>query len=306
VDPDHQGDVVVSAPTIGTLGVWSGELRFKRDRSVAEAAAAELDELGYGTLWIPGGTGTGAPLFDVVGGVLAATSRVTIATGVLSIWVQDATTTAADHAAVRAAHPGRFLLGLGTSHVKLVGEEAKALLAKPRTAMIRYLDGMDAALGEDTSGERILAALGPRMLELARERTRGTHPYFVTPEHTATARQALGPDVLVAPEQGVVLETDPARAREIARAHMEIYLGLPNYTNNLIRNGDFTEDDLRDGGSDRLVDAVVAWGDEDAIAARVAEHRDAGADHVALQVLTGRRGEMPLPEWRRLAEALLP
>jgi probable F420-dependent oxidoreductase len=296
----------VSGPLVGSLGVWSGELRFKRDRGAAHEAAAELDALGYGTLWLPGGTGTGAPLFEVVGGMLAATRTATIATGILSIWIQDAERTAADHAAIRAAHPGRFLLGLGTSHVKLVDDETKALLARPRTAMVRYLDALDASIDQDTSGERILAALGPRMLELARERSRGSHPYFVTPEHTARAREALGPGVLLAPEQAVVLEPSPARAREIARAHMDVYLGLPNYTSNLLRSGDFTEADLRDGGSDRLVDAVVAWGDEDAIAGRIAEHRDAGADHVAIQVLSGRPGELPLPAWRRLADALLP
>jgi probable F420-dependent oxidoreductase len=288
---------------LGRVGIWSGELRFLRDRGAAQDAAAELDELGFRTLWIPGGTGTGLPLMDVAAGLLDATRAATIATGILSIWVQDAQRTAGEQEELRARHPGRFLLGLGISHPELVGDEARALLARPRTAMIRYLDELDAAATHDLSGERVLAALRPRMLELARERALGSHPYFVPPAHTAAAREALGPDALLAPEQAIVLETDPSRAREIARAHMEVYLGLPNYTGNLLAHG-FTEDDLAGGGSDRLVDGVVAWGDEVAVIARVREHVDAGADHVAVQVLSGRRGEVPLPEWRRIAEAL--
>jgi probable F420-dependent oxidoreductase len=149
----------------------------------------------------------------------------------------------------------------------------------------------------------VLAALGPKMLELAGERTAGTHPYLVTPEHTGVARQALGPGKLVAPEQAVVLETDPIVARAIARSHLAGYLSLPNYTNNWKRFG-FTDDDLADGGSDRLVDAFVAWGGEDAIVERVQAHRDAGADHVCVQVLTDNLWELPLAEWRTLAPAL--
>lgn len=286
-------------------GIWSGELRFKRDRAAAADAAAELDELGFDALWIPGGTGTGLPLFDVADEILRATRRATVATGILSIWVVDAATAGAGHARLHEAHGDRFLLGLGISHERFVeGDAADAVVRRPRTAMIRYLDALDAATGTDLSGTRVLAALGPRMLELARDRTAGAHPYFVMPEHTAFARGVLGDGPLLAPEQAVVLETDPARAREIARAHMEVYLGLPNYTNNLRRFG-ITDDDLHDGGSDRLVDAIVAWGTEDDVRARVDEHRAAGADHVTLQVLTGRRGELPLPEWRRLATALL-
>ncbi|MFL5843551.1 MAG: LLM class F420-dependent oxidoreductase [Solirubrobacteraceae bacterium] len=290
--------------SLGTLGVWSGELRFKRDREPITEAVAELEELGYGTLWLPGGTGTGRPIFEVAEELLGATSTATVATGIVSIWVVDAQEAAAGQAALRAAYPGRFVLGIGVSHAKFVTEEERELMSKPRTAMIRYLDGLDAASTDDVSGERILAALGPRMLELARDRSLGTHPYNVTPAHTAAAREALGAGPLLAPEQAVVLETDPERARAIAREFLSVYLELPNYTNNMLRHG-LEEADLRDGGSDRLVDAIVAWGDEDAIAARVREHRDAGADHVCIQVLSGRRGELPLPEWRRLAPALL-
>jgi probable F420-dependent oxidoreductase len=289
---------------LGRLGIWSGELRFLRDRAQAHETAAELDELGFGTLWLPGGTGTGMPLLDVAEGLLDATRDATIATGILSIWMQDPQTTARQQLELRGRHPGRFLLGLGTSHPELVKEESRARLAKPRSAMINYLDAIDAMATDDLSSERVLAALRPRMLELAAERSLGAHPYFVTPAHTRVARQILGPDAQLAPEQAVVLETDPQRAREIARGYMNIYLGLPNYTGNLLMHG-FDEDDLAGGGSDRLIDGVVAWGDEVAVASRVGEHLDAGADHVALQVITGRRGEVPIPQWRRIAEALL-
>ncbi len=285
------------------LGIWSGELRFLRDRGPAREAAAELEQLGYSALWLPGGTGTGRPLFEVLAELLDASERVLIASGILSIWVQDAASTALDSAKVACEHPGRFLLGLGTSHTKFVDQRAREQLRRPLTAMRGYLDELDAA---DTAGpqpERILAALGPRMLELARDRAVGAHPYFVTPAHTRFARELLGPERLLAPEQAVVLESDPAIAREVARSHMASYLELPNYTGNLLRFG-FAEEDMREGGSDRLVDALVAWGDERAVAERIAEHREAGADHVALQVISGQRGQLPLAQWRRLAELL--
>jgi probable F420-dependent oxidoreductase len=284
---------------LGPLGIWSGELRFARDRGAAREAAAELDALGFGALWLPGGTGTGAPLLDVAGEILDAAPRAVVATGVLSIWVQDAASAGAAQARLRERHPGRFLLGLGSSHAELLDDPgARERLARPFTEMSRYLDELDVAC-PGAQGERVLAALRPRMLGLARDRCLGSHPYLVTPDHTAAAREVLGAGPLLGPEQTVVLETDPARAREIARAFLATYLGLPNYMGNLLRFG-FDESDLRDGGSDRFVDAVVGWGDEAAIASRIAAHREAGADHVALQVLAGRRG-LPLEEWRRLA-----
>jgi probable F420-dependent oxidoreductase len=169
--------------------------------------------------------------------------------------------------------------------------------------MVAYLDALDAAPEPPPREERVLAALGPRMLALSRDRSAGAHPYLTQPEHTAVAREALGEGKLLAPEQGVVLESDPDRARELARGFLKPYLGLPNYTNNWLRHG-FTEDDLRDGGTDRLVDALIAWGDEDAIHARVREHLDAGADHVCLQVIHGG-DRPPLQEWRRLAGVLV-
>jgi probable F420-dependent oxidoreductase len=169
--------------------------------------------------------------------------------------------------------------------------------------MAAFLDGLDAADPPLAPGDRVIAALGPKMLELARTRTAGTHPYLVTPELTAKAREGIGPDGLVACEQGIVLETDPDRARATARLHLRTYLGLPNYSNNWKRQG-FTDDDLADGGSDRLVDALVVWGDEATIATRVQEHRDAGADHVCIQVLTDDPRAFPTDQWRALAPAL--
>ncbi|MCO5992444.1 LLM class F420-dependent oxidoreductase [Actinoallomurus rhizosphaericola] len=278
---------------VGRVGVWSIGLR-NDDPSAANEireAAAELEELGYGAIWLGG-----SPDVRHAVPLLEATSRIVVATGILNIWEHDAADVADRQKAVSSAHPGRFLLGLGASHATAVKD-----YAKPYSAMARYLDGLDAA-GAPPS-ERVLAALGPRMLELARDRTAGAHPYLVTPEHTERARQILGPDRLLAPEVKVVLDTDPGRARATARAHLGFYMQLPNYTNNLLRLG-FTEDDVADGGSDRLVDAVVAWGDVEAVRRRVAAHRDAGADHATLQVLTGDRNGLPRAEWRELAAGL--
>ncbi|MEV5709210.1 LLM class F420-dependent oxidoreductase [Actinoallomurus sp. NPDC052274] len=278
---------------VGRVGIWS--IGFRNDDPSAaneiRDAAAELEELGYGAIWLGGSPGVhhAVPLLE-------ATSRIVVATGILNIWEYDAADVADRQKAVSAAYPGRFLLGLGASHPGLV----KAY-DKPYSAMTRYLDGLDAA--GSPSAERVLAALGPRMLELARDRTAGAHPYLVTPEHTARAREVLGPDRLLAPEVKVVLDTDPERARATARQHLDFYLKLPNYTNNLLRLG-FTEDDFADGGSDRLVDAVVAWGDAEAVRRRVAAHRDAGADHAALQVLNGDPNGLPRAQWRELATAL--
>ena len=206
------------------------------------------------------------------------------------------------------AFPERFLLGLGVSHQAAVEGLRKQEYGKPLTTMRKYLDGMDAAPyfapPPSTEPQRALAALGPKMLALAAERTVGAHPYFVPVEHTAIARDAIGPDAWLMPEQMAVLETDPAAARAIARRTMATYLGLPNYVNNLRRLG-WTDDDFADGGSDRLVDAIVVWGDEAGIRARVDEHHAAGANHVCVQVLPATFTDLPLEGWRRLAPALL-
>lgn len=285
---------------LGRLGVWSGALRFG-DRGAAREATAELEELGYGTVWLPGGIG--GDIFDSVEALLEVSSRMVIATGIVNVWMHEAAETATRHAAITGAHPGRFLLGLGISHGPLVDANDPGRYQRPLAAMRQYLDELDASAPPVPIAERVLAALGPRMLELARDRSRGAHPYLVTPEHTLAARAVLGPTPWLAPEQSVALVTDPTAARKIARAHLDIYLRLPNYVNNWRRYG-FDEDDFRDGGSDRLVDRIVAWGDEAAIVRRLQEHWDAGADHVCVQILTSEPATLPQEAWRRLAAAV--
>jgi probable F420-dependent oxidoreductase len=276
--------MTITTAMLGQVGVWARELRFDPDPAAITDAAAELDELGYGTLWIPD---VGGDVFDAVDLLLDAAPSAAIATGILNIWMHDAAAVARETVRRWERHPNRFVLGLGASHAALVEQ-----YAKPWTSMRDYLDALDAASPGVPAGGRLIAALGPRMMRLAAERTAGAHPYFITVEHTRQAREILGPDGVLAPELPVVL--DGPDAQERARAHVADYLRLPNYARNLLRLG-FTEDDLRDGGSDRLVHAVVAIGDEEAIATRVAEHLDAGADHVCIQSFlpSGERGFDP-------------
>jgi probable F420-dependent oxidoreductase len=291
----------MSARLTGT-GIWSGMLRYGDPAAVA-AVAPELEALGYSALWIPD---VGGDLFGPLATLLGATTTATIATGILNVWMHTPEEAAAQHARLTAEHGPRYLCGIGISHRPFIDHvNAPGTYQKPVETMASYLDGLDAAPTPLAVSDRLLAALGPKMLELARTRTSGTHPYLVTPELTAQARAGIGADGLVASELGVVLETDPATARSIARLHLATYLGLPNYSNNWKRQG-FTDDDIANGGSDRLVDALVAWGDEAAIAARVQEHRDAGADHVCIQVLTSDPRALPVDEWRVLAPALIP
>ncbi|GGY65778.1 LLM class F420-dependent oxidoreductase [Streptomyces olivaceoviridis] len=280
--------------TVGRHGVWSVELRSEdaSRRGELDEAAAELEELGYGAVWL-GGSST----VDHAAPLIGATRRVVVGTSIQSVWQRDAATTAAGFAEVEAAHPGRFVLGLGVSHGPLVKD-----YRRPYAAMVGYLDELDAA--GVPADRRVLAALGPKMLGLSRDRAAGAVPYLVTPEHTAQAREILGDGPLLAPELKVVLETDPARARETARAYLARYLRFPNYTGNFLRMG-FTEADIADGGSDRLVDAVFAWGDETRIRERVTAFHEAGADHVALQVVRADAGDsLPRKEWRTLASLL--
>ncbi|MEU8625168.1 LLM class F420-dependent oxidoreductase [Streptomyces sp. NPDC048669] len=282
----------------GRVGIWSSALHGSRAddagrRAIAEAVA-ELEDLGYGTLWIGG-----SPSPDDAAAVVAATRKATVATGILSIWDHTAQDVAARIAAIDAQARGRFVLGLGVSHGPMVPQ-----YAKPYSAMVAYLDALDTATPPVDSGHRVLAALGPRMLKLATDRALGAHPYLVTAEHTAEAREALGPDALLAPELSVVLDTDPDRARTTARTMLGRYLQLPNYTDNLLRLG-FAESDFEGGGSVRLLDSLFALGDAGQVKARTQQYLDAGADHVALQVLTADEGGAGLPraEWRELAEA---
>jgi probable F420-dependent oxidoreductase len=285
--------------TLTGAGVWAASLRYG-DPAAAADAAAELEALGYTAAWLPD---VGGDLFPAVENLLAATSSLTVATGILNLWMHEPADAAAEHARLTAIHGSRFLMGIGVSHGPFINLTEPGRYTKPLARMQEFLDGLDSAPTPVAVEDRVLAALGPKMLELARARTAGSHPYLVTPEHTAVAREALGPGKLVAPEQAVVLETDPAAARAIARAHLAVYLGLPNYTNNWKRFG-FTDDDLADGGSDRLVDAFVAWGGEDVIVDRVQAHRDAGADHVCVQVLTDNPMDLALAGWRELAPLL--
>ena len=245
----------------------------------------------------------------MAGLLLTATSTLTIALGIANIYARDAMTTAAAQKTLAEAYPDRFLLGLGVSSPVLVEKVRGHDYGKPLSYMRSYLEAMDSApfnaVGPATPPERVLAALGPKMLEVSARQANGAHPYLTTPEHTRWAREVLGPDALLAPEQMVVLESDPAAARAIGRASISFYLRAPGYLANLRRLG-FSDDDWTDwkAPSDRLVDAIVAYGDVESAAARVRQHHDAGADHVAVQVLRGDR-EIPITEWRELAQALL-
>lgn len=284
------------------LGVWSGGLRRHPDAGEIAEAAAELEELGYSALFVPGGTG-GDDVFGAVENLLDATRSVQVLTGVLPVWLHDAPKVASFWAGAEARHPGRFQAGLGVSHAPLVDRAEPGLYRKPLSKMTEYLDELDANAPPLPRERRLLAALAPRMLELARERSAGAHPYFVPVEHTRFARGQLGPEPLLAVEQAVVLENDQTAARERARAHMAVYLTLPNYVRTLLRHG-FTDDDVANGGSDRLVDGIVAWGDEAAIARRIEAHREAGADHVCIQVVGPEDQGLPLADWRRIAAAV--
>lgn len=291
---------------LGPVGIWTAHFSYQPAGSV-RAAVAELDDLGYGSVWV--GEAVHREPFVGAAMMLEASSRLTVGTGIANVWVRDPLAMTAAQLTLAEAYPDRFLLGLGVSHHHLVEPLRGHRYEKPLSKMGSYLDGMDAADQEyqavrpAQAPPRVLAALGPRMLALAGERADGAHTFFVPPQHTATARAALGPDRWLIPEQAVVLERDPQRARALARRHTSRYVGLPNYAKNL-RSLGFGDDDLADGGSDRLVDAIVAWGDADAVVERISEHHRAGADHVALQVLNDDRRRLPLPEWRELARSL--
>jgi probable F420-dependent oxidoreductase len=256
-----------------------------------------MEALGYSALWSSGGFQPG--LSTSFGHLLAATTHVTVASGIVSIWLTSPEELSKAVADLDDRYPERFLLGLGVGHARLVKN-----YTHPYGHMVSYLDALDAARPAVTKDRRVLAALGPRMLELTGERSAGAHPYLVPAEHTARAREILGSGALLAPEVTVVLERDPTKARELARTFMGTYLALSNYTNNL-RSLGFGDDDLAGRGSDRLVDAVVCWGDLDTAVAKVREHYEAGADHVCIQVISASPGSFPLDEYRRLAPALL-
>jgi probable F420-dependent oxidoreductase len=283
---------------VSGVGVWSSQLRYGNPDEAAEAAA-ELEELGFTALWIPD---IGGPVLDSVGHLLSSTKHTVIATGILNLWMHEPSDVAAGYASLTKTHGDRFLLGIGVSHGPLIDTREPGLYRKPLAATRAFLDAIDATEQPVPVENRVLAALGPKMLELSATRARGAHPYLVTPDHTRQAREVLGEGPLLLPEQTVLLTNDRAEARAVGTDWLRAYLALPNYANNLLRSG-FTQDDL-DSVSDRLFDAIIAWGDEEAIVRRVNEHRAAGADHVCVQALAPDPREFPREQWRRLAAAL--
>jgi probable F420-dependent oxidoreductase len=280
-------DAVSLKPELGRYGVWLGT------RSLAPGLAAQIESLGYGAAWIGG-----SPDADLawVEPALKQTTSLQLATGIVNIWAAPAATVAESYQRIESAHPGRFLLGIGVGH-----PEHTQQYQKPYDALVGYLDELDAA--NVPTSRRVLAALGPRVLALAASRSAGAHPYLTTPEHTAKAREQLGNTVFLAPEHKVVLTNNAEEARRIGREAVGFYLNLSNYVNNWLRLG-FTEQDVRQPGSDKLIDAVVAYGTPEAIAARVTEHLEAGADHVAIQVLGGQSEDALVHALADLASAL--
>src|ERR1700720_4763159 len=289
---------------LGAFGVWTFQLDALPASRMLETAA-ELEELGYGALWY--GEAIGREALTKAGLLLAGTKRVVIATGIANIYGRDPVTMASGQKTLAETYPNRFLLGLGVSHVPLVEQLRGHRYDKPVATMRAYLDAMDKvpyrAVPPSSKPPRVLAALGPKMLQLSADRADGAHPYNSTPKHTAQARELLGPGPYLCPEQAVVLEKDPTKARAIARKFLAIYLTLPNYTNNWLRLG-FEEADFSNGGSDRLIDAVVAWGELKTVINRINEHHGAGAGHVCLQVLRAAPKTLPLREYRELASAI--
>jgi probable F420-dependent oxidoreductase len=285
---------------LGPVGIWWSGTWTGSD-ATPMGAASDMERLGYATLWSSAGFEPGLP--DRFARMLGATKRVEVATGILSVWHCTPDQMAAGVRDLGPERADRFVLGLGTSHGVIV-EHLGTDYVRPYTRMVETLDALDDLGPEVAAPRRVLAALGPRMLELAAERSAGAHPYFVPVEHVARARDLVGRGPLLAPELAVVLDNDPERARATARSYTEGYLTLPNYVNNL-RSLGFTDEDVAGGGSDHLVDAVVAWGDADRIADRVHAFHDAGADHVCVQVVSGSKG-FPSDAYRQLAEVLLP
>ena len=290
------------AARIGPVGLWSPHLQWQ-PAARAKEAVAEFEELGFGAVWV--GEATGKEALTHASILLPAASRIVVATGIASIWARDPVAMANAGRTLAEAYLGRFVLGLGVSHPFLT-EPRQRRYENPLGRMRAYLDAMDDApyVGPPADPPpRVLAALGPKMLELARDRADGAHPYFVPVAHTEQAREILGPDPLLAPEQAVAIEPDPERARRLARPYVSRYAALESYRRNVVRLG-WNEGDLRGDGSDRFVDAMVACGDAEAVAARVRDHLKAGADHVAIRVLTADPKQLPLREIRELAAAL--
>ena len=290
---------------IGRIGVWSGVFD-AHPMSAVQDACVEIEAMGYSTVWLP--EAVGRDPFVVAGACLAATSTLRLATGIANIYARDPMTTVACQRTLAEAYPGRFMLGLGVSHHHLVERLRKHDYSKPLAYMQEYLKAMDEAMfvavGPDEDPGRVIAALGPKMLKTAATQCTGAHPYLTTPEHTLRAREVMGEGALLAPEQMVVVETDPEKARSVGRKSLAIYLRAPNYQRNLLTLG-FDESDWADpnNASDRLVDGLIAWGTPEQIKVRVDAHLAAGADHVCIQTLRDDT-TMPLDEWRAMAAVL--
>jgi probable F420-dependent oxidoreductase len=268
------------------IGIWHSR------RKGGPGVVTEIEKLGYGAFWLGG-----SPSVEQARPYVEAGDTILVATGILNVWQHDPADVARDHHKLTSDHPGRFLLGIGIGH-----PEATSDYQRPRKTMRDFFDGLDNAETPVPKEERIAAALGPKMLDLAKERSLGTHPYFIDVQHTRFARERVGPGVIVAPEVAVVVEEDPDTARRIAREYAASYLRLTNYTSNLLRFG-YTERDIADGGSDRLIDAVIPHGSPEQIADAVRAHLEAGADHVCLQPLG--HGDEPLEDFAKLADVLL-
>ena len=274
---------------LGRFGIWSSYRPFGSERAGEAAKLAE--QLGYSAWWVGG-----SPHVPDIRPVLEATSALVAGTGILNVWINDPAETAAADAVLRAEFPGRLMLGIGIGH-----PEATSDYRRPLPTMRAFLDGLDASSTPPPVPERCLAALGPKMLDLAAERTAGAHTYFVPCEHTRFARRRLGSGKLLAVELACVVDGDPVRARAVARSYARLYLGLRNYAQNLLRFG-FSEDDIAHGGSDRLIDSIIPQGSAERVAEVARAHLDAGADHVCLQPL-GEDG-VPRASWTALSKAL--
>ncbi len=290
---------------LGRVGVWSFAL--ETQAAVDErASAAEIEGMGYRAIWFPEAVES-KEVFAHAALLLGATERAVVGSGIANIWARDATAMANGWRTITDMYPARFVLGIGVSHQGSVSRRGHRY-EHPWSRMRSYLDQMDRAASSApepaSSPWRVLAALGPRMLELAAERALGAHPYFVPVEHTAFARARLGREPVLVVEQTVVLQTDPGEARRIGRMFAADYLASPNYANNLRRMG-WSEQDVAGRGSDALIDAVIAWGDVDRVASRVRAHLEAGADHVCVQVVSDDETDVCLNELRELAPALL-
>jgi probable F420-dependent oxidoreductase len=289
---------------LGAVGVWSGHF-MAASPDEERRAAQTIEHLGYGSIW-SGELVTGKDIFSQAATILAATSTIVVGSGIANLWARHPAKMQGGASTLGSGWPDRFINGIGVSHQVFIDATGQSY-TKPLERMRNYLKAMDEAIAESPVTPRpvprLLAALRPKMLELARESAHGAHPYFVPPSHTPLARSILGPDRLLIPEQAVVLCADPGEARRIARTHVSVYLTLPNYCNSLRELG-YGDEDLAGAGSDRLVDAVVAWGDEQAIAARIAELRASGADHVVIQPL-GDSLQSMLAQVEALAPAIV-